>query len=62
MDQYADETRVSIVDEDQLEEISLMATLMIEATDHSGPLTEVEVDELLEQSAADLPVQRHDDV
>ena len=53
----AEDGRYALLDPQRLEEIALLGRLMIEATSRSGPLSQREIDQLLEPGPIVLPVQ-----
>jgi hypothetical protein len=46
-DLLTDDGYAWVVDDARLEEIALLTRMMIEATGHTGPLTQAQIDELL---------------
>jgi hypothetical protein len=61
-DLLTDQRRPWAVDDQRFEEITLLTDVMIEATSHSGPLTQVEIDVLLARApgvARPVPPDRH---
>ena len=57
-DLLTDDGRSWVVDDTQLEEIALLTQMMIEATGHSGPMTQSEIDEVLGASATRVAIPR----
>ena len=57
-DLLIDDGRSWVVDDTQLEEIALLTQMMIEATGHSGPMTQTEIDEVLGAPAPVVEIPR----